>query len=169
MIAYRDARIADAAALAAMACDSFVETFGHLYPPEDLAMFLDKAFGPSGLPAQLGDSRYTIRLAIEDEGITGYAKIGPNAFAGHAHADAVELYQLYILKPWQGTGVAATLMDWAIAQARARSAPQLVLSVFVDNIRAQRFYARYGLREVGRYDYAVGNTIDDDRIWVLDL
>ena len=44
-----------------------------------------------------------------------------------------------------------------------------MLSVYHDNMRAQRFYARYGLREVGRNLFAVGSTVDDDRIWSVDL
>jgi ribosomal protein S18 acetylase RimI-like enzyme len=169
MIVYRTAQAEDAAPLAAMARASFTETFGHLYPPEDLATFLDATFGPGGLPAQIGDPRYTIRIALDGDRVAGFAKIGPNAFTDHAPAEAIELYQLYVLQPWQGAGVAATLMEWAIGEARARGAPQLMLSVYVDNLRAQRFYTRYGLREVGRYAFPVGNTIDDDRIWRLDL
>lgn len=169
MIGYRDAEPADADALAEMARASFTETFGALYPARDLATFLEQSFGATGLPAQIGDPRYAIRLAIADARIAGYAKIGPNAFVDHGPADAIELYQLYVLSPWHGSGVAAALMDWAIAAARGRGATQLLLSVYADNHRAQRFYARYGLREIGRYAFAVGDTIDDDRIWMRPL
>lgn len=41
-IAYRSAAPADAAALAALGRDSFVDKFGHLYTPEDLVAFLDE-------------------------------------------------------------------------------------------------------------------------------
>ncbi len=169
MIVYRKARVSDAGALTDMARASFTETFGHLYPPRDLAIFLDQTFGPYGLPTQILDSRFAIRLATDQGQIVGFAKIGPNAFTDHAAAEDVELYQLYVLKPWQGSGVAAALMDWAIAEAQERGAGHLLLSVYADNHRAQRFYTRYGLREVGRYAFPVGDTIDDDRIWMLEL
>ena len=32
---------------------------------------------------------------------------------------ALEIKQLYVLAPWQGAGVAAALMDWAVETARA--------------------------------------------------
>ena len=35
--------------------------------------------------------------------------------------------------------------------------------------RARRFYERYGFEEIGRYDFRVGETIDDDRIMRLRL
>jgi len=74
-----------------------------------------------------------------------------------------------VLKPWQGTGVARDLMDWAIAEARARGAEQLFLSVFVDNLRAQRFYARYGFVPVGTYAFMVGSHADEDIIMRAEL
>ena len=94
MIAYRDAVAADGPALAAMAKQSFTETFGTLYRPEDLAAFLDQTFGENGLPAQIGDPRYTIRLATDGAAIVGFAKIGPVAFPGDWPETAVELFQL---------------------------------------------------------------------------
>jgi len=93
------------------------------------------------------------------------SKLGPCVLPDPASRDAAELHQLYILKPWQGTGIAATLMEWAIDVARAQGARDFVLGVFSDNIRAQRFYARYGLSEIGRYGFRVGEQLDDERIW----
>jgi GNAT superfamily N-acetyltransferase len=170
MIEYRDARPEDGAALAKMAADSFVETFGHLYRQEDLAAFLHAAFGPHGLPAQIGDSAYRIRVATDDDAIAGFCKMGPCALPSPpVPAGAAELKQLYVLEPWKGQGVARELMEWAIACARAAGAGHLVLSVYADNHRAQRFYARYGLVEIGAHPFMVGNQPDDDRIWSVAL
>lgn len=60
-------------------------------------------------------------------------------------------------------------MDWTIATARARGASELILSVYVDNHRAKAFYTRYGFVDIGRYDFPVGDTIDEDRIMRLSL
>ena len=166
---YRDAAPGDGAALGAMARQSFVDTFGTLYKPEDLAAFLEGTFGPNGLPAQIGNPRYAIRIAEDGGQIAGFAKIGPVDFPGDWDAETVELHQLYLLKPWHGTGVAGELMEWVLATARARGFKRIVLSVFVDNHRAQRFYARYGFREIGKYEFRVGDHVDDDRIWSLAL
>ncbi len=169
MIRYRDTVPGDGQALATMAAASFTETFGHLYPPADLNAFLEDAFGPGGLPAQIGDPDFAIRLASDGDTIIGYAKIGPVGFPGTWPADAVELYQLYVLSSHLGAGVGPALMDWAIAAARARGASQLILSVYVDNHRAKAFYTRYGFVDIGRYDFPVGDTIDEDRIMRLSL
>jgi len=170
MIAYRDARPEDGSALGAMARQSFVDTFGTLYKPEDLDAFLEQTFGSSGLPADIGRADRRIRLALDGDAIVGFAKYATSAgLPPPSTADDVELKQLYILDGWKGAGIAQALMDWTLEQARIDGAARIVLSVFVDNHRAKRFYARYGFREIGLAPFAVGSQIDDDRLWSLDL
>jgi len=169
MITYRDARTIDGPALAAMARRSFTETFGTLYSESDLAAFLDEAFGANGLPSQLSDPNFAVRLALDDGEIIGFVKMGPVTFPGEWRPDAIELYQFYVLAPWQGQGVAQTLMEWSLEHARSHGAKEVILSVYVDNHRARRFYERYGFGEIGRYAFRVGETIDDDRIMRLVL
>lgn len=169
MIVYRNARPDDGVALAAMAVAAFTDTFGHLYPPADLAAFLDEAFGPEGLPRQLHDPAFTVCLAVEDDRIIGFAKLGPVGFPGEWPSDAIELYQLYVASSHLGAGVGPELMDWAIDTARVHGARALILSVYVDNHRAKAFYARYGFVDIGRFDFPVGDTIDEDRIMRLSL
>lgn len=165
----RDAQPADGAALAAMARAAFTETFGTLYAPGDLAAFLDATFGADGLPAQIGDPAYAIRVAGADGAIVGFAKLGPVAFPGDWPATAIELHQLYVRRAQLGAGIGPALMDWAIDHARARGATEMVLSVFVDNHRARAFYERRGFTEIGRYTFMVGDQADDDRILRLAL
>ncbi len=170
MITYRDAVPDDGAKLAAMAKRSFADTFGTLYRPEDLAAFLDQTFGEKGLPAQLSDPAYTVRVAVDEAGaIVGFAKIGPVVFPGDWPATAIELHQLYVRGDQHGAGVGPALMDWAIDTARIGGLTEIILSVYVDNHRAHRFYQRYGFVEIGRYVFMVGEQPDDDRIMKLAL
>ncbi|QIG81669.1 GNAT family N-acetyltransferase [Stakelama tenebrarum] len=165
----RAARREDGPALGAFAGRVFSEVFGTLYAPEDLGRFVEEAFGPAGLPAQIASPDYEIRVAEQDGAITGFAKIGPVVFPGDWGDRTIELHQLYVAAEQRGGGIAPRLMDWALDRGRARGYDRMVLSVYVDNIRAQRFYARYGFAEIGRYEFRVGNQIDDDRIWARDL
>lgn len=170
MIDYRDARPEDGPALAGMAAQSFTDTFAHLYKPEDLASFLDQTFGPDGLPAQIGAPDIRIRVAVDGDAIAGFAKIAPCHLPSPPVPEgAAELHQLYVLKDWHGQGIAHALMDWVMETVRADGASHLVLSVWSENWRAQRFYARYGLAEIGAHGFQVGDQIDDDRIWSVAL
>jgi len=169
MIDYRDALPADGPELARVARRCFTETFGTLYRQEDLAAFLDAAFGATGLPSHLTDPAYAVRLATDDGAIVGFCKLGPVVFPGAWPESAIELHQLYVLGPWHGEGVAPVLMDWALGTARARDASEMILSVYVDNHRARRFYERYGFVEIGQYTFMVGDKEDDDRLMRLQL
>jgi len=170
MIAYRDARPDDAAALCALARRSYSDTFAGLYAQADLDSFLDTAFGPTGLGAHVADPAYRVHVAVGDDGaIVGFVKLGPIAFPGDWPADATELHQLYVDRDQHGAGVGPALIDWAIATARDSGHRRLVLSVYVDNHRAKAFYARRGFVDIGRYDFVVGETVDEDRLMQLDL
>jgi GNAT superfamily N-acetyltransferase len=79
------------------------------------------------------------------------------------------LRQLYVLGAWHGTGVAATLMDWAIETSRAEGAQDLYLSVFIENHRARRFYEKRGFNRVGTYTFMVGEQADEDDLMRLAL
>ncbi len=167
LITYRDGVPADAAALAEFARDTFVATFGHLYPPADLHAFLDGKYGVALQRAELEDPANHYRIALEDDEIVGYCLSGDLRLA--ADGPGLELHRLYVAEHARGRGVAATLMEDAIAWARSRGAPALYLSVWENNERAQRFYRRYGFLHVGEHAFMVGSIRDRDLIWRLDL
>jgi diamine N-acetyltransferase len=158
----------DAEALSTLGKETFVETFGHLYTPENLAIFLEN-HAPARWAEQLADPAYAIRVAEAEGRLIAYAKLGPPSLPFTPQGRPIELRQLYVLKPWHGCGLAARLMDWTIAEARARGANELYLSVFTDNHRARRFYELYGFDFVQTYAFMVGSHADEDHIMRLAL
>ena len=118
---------------------------------------------------ELADPGYSVRLGEADGQLAAYAKVGPPSLPFQPRGASTELRQFYILKPWHGTGAAEELMRWVLDEARRRGAQQLYLSVFTDNHRARRFYARYGFIEEGPYKFMVGNHADEDIVMRLDL
>lgn len=165
-VVYRDAVPDDSAALSALMRETFTETFGHTYRPEDLAAFLAASYAPAQQYAEIIDPDTETRLAFQVDALVGYAQIGPLKLPyDPGPAPALELYRLYVREPVKGAGVAATLMDWAMARMRARGAGQALLGVWSENTRAQRFYARYGFEKAGAYVFPVGASMDDE--WIM--
>ncbi|MEP7130748.1 MAG: GNAT family N-acetyltransferase [Sphingomicrobium sp.] len=162
-IGYRDAGAADAASLDRIFRTTFCDTFGHLYRPEDLEAFL-ATFDVPDWEAQLVDPAFAFRIAEAGGEPAGYAKLGPVKIPVETDRPAILLDQLYLLQAHHGAGIAQALMAWAFAEARARGAEEMYLTVFVDNHRARRFYDRYGFEAVGSYDFMVGNHADEDII-----
>ena len=62
----RRATPADADALSALARECFTQTFGHLYAPGDLTVFLDQAYSPAVLRSELQDPQRATWLLFED-------------------------------------------------------------------------------------------------------
>jgi diamine N-acetyltransferase len=165
---YRDAVAADADVLAAFARDTWVETFGHLYPPHDLRAYLTAKYGADIQRREIADSETRYRLAFDDAGLVGYCMMGrldmPVDDPG-----ALELHRLYLHKRAKGAGVADALMRETIAWAKAKGASALYLSVWENNERAQKFYRRFGFEDYSEWDFMVGSIADRDYIWKLPL
>ena len=163
-IAYRTAGPGDAPALAALGARCFAETFGHAFPPGDMALHLETMFGPEALATHYRDPALRIRMAEEDGAVAAYLKLAPVALDVPHEAGALEIKQLYVLAPWQGAGLAAALMDWAIGTGRTGGAPALYLSVWEQGGRAQAFYRKHGFETVGAAPFRVGARVYQDPV-----
>jgi ribosomal protein S18 acetylase RimI-like enzyme len=169
VILYRDATTDDAEALAAFARASFIDTFGHLYPPQDLADFLAASHTPALYVGYARDPSLHLRVATQGGAIVGYSKTGDVELEVEDATQSRELHRLYVDASVKGAGVAKTLMDELLAWTRAQGAAALYLGVWENNHRAQAFYKRYGFEHIGEHDFMVGQTRDRDFIWRLAL
>ncbi len=171
-IILRAPRLDEAAAMAAFGRDIFIETFGHIYTPEDLATFIAETYTADILARFIADPAIGIRVA-EVAGATGaarvwagYVRVSPNTmpFAVDGRKTA-ELKQLYVFKAWHGQGIAEQLMDWAMAELKAQGFEDVLLSVFSENPRAQKFYQRHGFAKIANYFFMVGKQKDVEFVY----
>ncbi|HLZ73693.1 GNAT family N-acetyltransferase [Phenylobacterium sp.] len=161
----RRAGSADAQILAAIGAQTFVETFGHLYPPDDLASFLAEAYGLERTRADLADPQKAAWLVEAGGQAIGYALAGP---CGLPHAEVTpqcgELKRIYMRKDAQGGGLGLRLFGEIMAWLEAQGRRTVWLGVWSENHGAQRFYARQGFAKVGEYGFAVGSVVDHEYI-----
>jgi ribosomal protein S18 acetylase RimI-like enzyme len=167
-LSYRTATTADSAALAELGARTFTDTFGHLYQPADLELFLQN-HSLDNWDKELADPAFAVRVAELGGRLVGYAKLGPPHLPFEPRGEAAELRQLYVLEEMKGQGVAQALIEWVIERARSRRADHLYLSVFTENHRARRFYERYGFEPEGTYAFMVGSHADEDIVMRLKL
>lgn len=80
----RRATPADAEPLSYLSRTCFTQTFGHLYTPADLAVFLDEAYAPDVLRAVLEDPNRATWLLFEDA--TDEAGVPSSSPADHPNA-----------------------------------------------------------------------------------
>jgi len=155
----------DAAELVHVAETTFIETWGRLYPPEDLTAYVASAYSQKVCRETLADARmaYWLAHAVGDSAVgfalAGYCKLpvpGLEPTAG-------ELRQLYVRSEYQKQRVGTLLFDAALAWLEAHYSP-LYVGVWSENHGAQRFYGRYGFVKVGEYGFPVGKTVDREFI-----
>jgi diamine N-acetyltransferase len=161
----RRAGLADAEAIAAIGVSTFVETFGHLYPPRDLERYLEEAYSLGRTRADLADPAKASWILEAGDEVVGYALAGPCGLP-HPQATAAcgELKRIYLLKAWQGGGLGARLFAQTIDWLQCEGPRAVWIGVWSENHRALKFYARQGFEKAGEYDFHVGDTIDREYI-----
>lgn len=161
----RRAVVADAATVADIAARTFVETFGDMYPPEDLAFFLKDSYSVEKQAVILSHPDYAIFLLERDGVVVGHAAAGP---CGLPHPQVApgdgELKRLYVLREAQNGGWGARLFDTVLAWLERDGPRTLWIGVWSENFGAQRFYGRYGFEKAGEYEFVVGSTRDHEFI-----
>lgn len=157
----RRATVDDAQVLSTLAARTFTESFGHLYPREDLDAFLEEAYEVGRQRTILAHADYAVWLLEADGEAVGHVAAGP---CGLPHAEVAagdgEIKRLYLLRGWQANGHGARMMDVAMDWLLARGPRTLWVGAWSENLGAQRFYARYGFERVGDYIFPVGRVQD---------
>jgi len=157
----RRATIDDAATLSSLAARTFTETFGHLYPRQDLEAFLAQSYAVDRQATILARPDYAVWL-LEDGGTAvGHAAAGP---CGLPHADVApgdgEVKRLYVLASHQNAGWGGRLFEQAQRWLLRDGPRTLWVGVWSENTGARRFYARHGFSKVGTYELPVGRVRD---------
>jgi ribosomal protein S18 acetylase RimI-like enzyme len=164
--AIRLATRADATDLSELGTATFVETFGHLYPREDLEQFLRESHSVLRWDQLLNDPAVTVWLAaISGTGPVGFIVAGSCKLPVTGLEErAGEIRQLYVRASHQnlrlGTRLLETALDWLGANGRS----PIYVGVWSENVGAQRLYQRYGFEKIGEYFFPVGRTRDREFI-----
>jgi GNAT superfamily N-acetyltransferase len=149
----RPARLADAAAVAAVHLKSFRAGNGPHLPAEAVAVRMPERNLAEwqGVLAHLPE-RAAILVAEIDERLVGVAGAGPARDLDPAATG--ELYALYVHPDVWGNGYGFALHEAAVRHLAAKGFGSAVLWVLDGNRRARRFYERRGWRtdgSVGEY------------------
>ena len=104
--------------------------------------------------------RDNILVAKEGDRVIGFVGYGNH---GPEEPDVGEVYALYVLPEYHGTGVGRQLMDAALEKLAAY--PNICLWAVKGNGRAVRFYEKYGFRLTGEEVYR--QSVSAYGIWML--
>ena len=169
-ITLREPKVSDATNLAKLGERTFIETFAQLYKPHDLKCFLEQVHSEQAVAEELADDNLTFCVAEASGSMVGYCKIGALSVpVENPLHGAQELRQLYVLAAHQNQKIGTKLAAWAVDQFKQRKCPEVYVSVWSENIGAQRFYQRLGFEPFGEYSFMVGEQADREFImrWTI--
>lgn len=161
----RTAEVADVDALVRLGAETFSDTFGHLYPAEDLVAFLEEAHSDAAWSRLLASPAHRTWIAEIEGRPVGYAVAGPCKLPHpEVTASAGELQRIYVARSHQGVGLGKHLFEQAMAWLEAQGRRPIWIGVYSENHRAQRLYMSAGFQAVGEYEFRVGQTRDRELI-----
>jgi len=162
----RRATATDAAPLAHLGRRTFSEAFAAENSVDDLAQFLDSAYGPGLQADELADPALIYLVTERASAMIAFALLRTGRHnPSITDPTAVELQRFYVDAAHHGSGVARLLMAACVTQAQDLGAATLFLGVWERNARAIRFYEKEGFANVGAQTFRVGT--DDQRDLVL--
>lgn len=162
---YRQATLADAAALAALGGRLFVDSYEQLMDGSELQAYVRNHFNDERQAAELSDPHISTFLASEDA-LVGYVQLAFGNVPGCALAAAApaELKRIYVDRQWHGHGIARELLRLAQQEAQTRNCDMLWLAVWELNPRAISFYSKNGFEIIGRQGFPLGHEIQSDYV-----
>lgn len=164
-IAIRRATMADAYSLSTVASQTFYDTFTGTCTEQDMQSFLEEYFNLKQVHAELSNEHDFYYLAESAGNVIGYLRFMEDYrnLPLMKEWKAMELKRIYVSKEFHGKGVAQQLMDFAIQYAANNQYEVIWLGVWEHNVRAQRFYKKYGFVNSGHtHDFPIGRTPQTD-------
>lgn len=157
--------INDAPSLSIIARQTFYDTFTGTCTEEDMQGFLEHYYSVEQLSKELLDEE-TFCFFVDVDGVpVGYLQFKENydSFPEIKKWKALELKRIYVLNEYKGKGIAQKLMDFFLEFAAENKYEVVWLGVWEHNLRAQKFYEKYGFANSGyTHDFPIGSTPQTD-------
>lgn len=166
-ITIRRVTIADVAALSEIARQTFYDTFTGTCTDADMQLFLDQHYSQTQLGSELMDAETFCFFAEAEGSPVAYLQFKEDYthFPGTKKCKALELKRIYVLAAFHGKGIAQKMMDHFLNFAAEKKYEVVWLGVWEHNLKAQRFYEKYGFINSGHtHDFPIGSTPQTD-IW----
>lgn len=158
-VTIRPATTDDINILAALGTTTCYEAYFELDPSSDLADYCARIYSPENIRTEFNDPNSTYFIAEINDRAVGFAKLRENNRVdclGDAHA--IELQRIYVLERLKGQNVGKALITRCLDSAREKGYDTLWLGVWEKNMRAQRFYEKIGMNNIGTTDFSDGKN-----------
>ncbi len=168
----RTCNTGDETVLSLLGQATFLESFAGMADGQDILSHCAHQHSPTVYRSWLDDGETKIWTAEIPPGNApvGYLVLtSPDLPIADPQVNDLEIKRIYLLHPFQGSGIGRRLMAEAMAFARTRGCRRLLLGVHSRNTGAIAFYEKLGFEKVGTRKFQVGNHVYDDFVFALAL
>jgi ribosomal protein S18 acetylase RimI-like enzyme len=166
-IVIRTATAADAAMIADLSRETFLDAFAALNNKDDVDKYMSEQFSVPQLMQQVGVEGHTFLLAVSGTETVGYIFLKDGSGHDAPNSNAIEISRLYVRNAYIGTGIGKRLMDAAISTAKQLKRHILWLGTWERNERGIKFYQSFGFSKFSEHDFILGNDVQRD--WLMGL
>lgn len=154
----RDATKEDCINLTALSLQVWLDTYAVDGIDRNISGFVLSLFTPAYFEERLDSPDYRMLVFTEGAYLRGYVLV--NLTSRHqGEENGFEIDKLYVQGPFQGRGIGRRLLE----AAASRYGRRFWLYTWVRN-RAIGFYKHFGFRDIGRYDFQVGDISVENRV-----
>lgn len=175
-IVIRRAIAKDAKELAALALQTFVDTYAADNDPSNMQTHCEQYFGETQQHAEIIDTTCAVLLAYADQELVGYALVtqseAPDCIKNLINVETdktICLKRFYVLKNWHGKGIASPLMKAILDISKSWNGQHLWLTMWEYNQRALSYYQKAGFTLAGETEFYFGTEIQKDFVFIKPL
>jgi ribosomal protein S18 acetylase RimI-like enzyme len=160
----------DVKELRSFSIKAFRDTFAAMNTPENMKLYIKRAFSVGKLRAEVADENTSFYLLIADGELAGYIKLNESGSQTDINdPQSLEIERIYISKERKGQGLGSVLMDRAMGEARRRGKAYVWLGVWELNKNAIKFYEKHGFYASGTHEFMLGDDVQTDVIMRRDI
>jgi ribosomal protein S18 acetylase RimI-like enzyme len=161
---------AQAGLIAALAGETFLETYSGTSIEEHLAGYVDQHFTEDVIRREMDMPGIQFLTAWVGNTLAGYAKLRRDRQPrGISEPRCLQLERIYILKAFQARGIGQQLLDTIRGMARAEGDRVLWLQVWQQNEQALAFYHKAGFTICDTAAFQLGTEVTQDYIMRSDI
>ncbi|MED1201839.1 GNAT family N-acetyltransferase [Heyndrickxia acidicola] len=145
--------------------ETFNDTFKHQNSPENMEVYLEKAFSLTQLEKELSNTYSDFFFIYFNTEIAGYLKVNTNeAQSEKMGNESLEIERIYIRNRYQKQGLGKYLFNKALEIAKERKKMKIWLGVWEKNENAIAFYHKMGFVQTGAHSFYMGDEKQTDYI-----
>ncbi len=159
MLRIRKATLTDLNLISVLAITTHYEAYFELDPSHDLADYCVRFFDLETVKSELENPSWTFLIAEYEGNAIGFAQLREGKKIECMEGkNAIEIQRIYVIEPMKGKKIGKALIEKCCEIGKEKGYETIWLGVWDENIEAQKFYEKIGMKNVGITDFSDGKN-----------